>query len=64
MTLGQVKVRTGTDFALVTDTIRVTCIPNRVRPVCLRTWVVDVALVTIFPTDPSATPVGVFVSSR
>ena len=42
MTLGQVKVWARTDLALVPKTITVTCILDRVWPVCLRTGVIDV----------------------
>ena len=42
MTLGQVKVCARTDLALVSKAITVTCILDYVRPVCLRTWVIDV----------------------
>ena len=41
-TLGQVEVRTGADLALVAKAITMTCVLNRIRPVCLRTSVVGV----------------------
>ena len=68
MTLGQVKVCARTDLALVSKAITVTCILDYVRPVCLRTWVIDithhcnVGLGADVPNGSFGDTMGVFVS--
>ena len=70
MTLGQVKVWARTDLALVSKIITVTCILDRIWPVCLRTGVIDVTVThhcdvclrDDIPNGSLGDTMGVFVS--